>query len=460
MTPKTIKTNPKMQWKKLLTSQRLGRDDVPTNQYRSDFQRDYDRIVFCPAFRRLQDKTQVFPLASTDFVRTRLTHSIEVSCVARNLGTMIGRRMKKSALLGPEFYASDLGNIAAAASLAHDLGNPPFGHSGEAAIQRWFTESKEAAKFKKKLSPEEQLEFEQYEGNAHAFRLVTRLLSQSNEGGLQLTCATLGALAKYPIAAHKEASEFGKKVSAKKFNFFSSEAELFQAVAAQTGLIRMPGQIKWWCRHPLAFVCEAADDITYRIVDFEDGWKMECYSTDKTIAALEALISDPKKLHHSKSISSEKERVSFLRAVAIAQLGDEASDAFITNIDAIMEGRFEKSLVDVLERKETIDALAAIKKLTEKHVYTDKRVLEVEVAGFEIIYQLLERFAAAALDDFTNHKKRSVLSKKVLGLLPPKAAPTKSHYEVLLRITDFVAGMTDGYAVETFQRISGQKFIT
>jgi dGTPase len=456
-----------MQWSNLLSAERLGRSDAAIDEFRSPFQRDYDRIVFTTAFRRLQDKTQVFPLSSSDFVRTRLTHSIEVSCVARNLGTIIGRKLRKENLL-PKIgvRSSDFGNIVAAASLAHDLGNPPFGHSGEAAIQHWFKTSMLAQRVADKFTEQQRLEFEKYEGNAHAFRLVTRLLSPTTKGGLQLTYATLATLVKYPIVAHKNAVEFEGKVSAKKHNFFGAEATRFEEVANAVQLVRRPGEIKWWCRHPLAFVCEAADDITNRVVDFEDGYRLKCISAGKTIRALTSVLTDSRRKRAAEKITLEKEKVNYLRAVVISQLVEEAADVFVAKHDDILSGAFEDSLFDHLP---SAPMLRPIKNITIESVYTDPRVLGVETAGFEIIYQLLERFTGAAMDALESRKKDknpSIRSEKILGLLPSQYSllhnktPIAKPYHLLLSMTDFVAGMTDSYAVDTFQRITGQKFVT
>jgi dGTPase len=452
-----------MDWTALLNSRRLFREDADEDPERSPFQRDYDRIVFTTAFRRLQDKTQVFPLSSSDYVRTRLTHSIEVSCVARNLGEVVGRRLRSKT--DAKYRVSDIGSIVASAALAHDLGNPPFGHSGEAAIQHWFQKSDVAAQVRNALAEHRRLEFRYYEGNAQAFRLVTRLLSPTNRGGLQLTHATLATLLKYPIRAHKPGPRFKGKVSAKKYNFFDSEREAFEEVVRQTGLVSRSAELNWWCRHPLCFVCEAADDISNRIVDLEDGFRLACIDGDEATDALMDVLTDEKAKAKAGRISDAKERIGYLRAVVIGQLSDEAADAFFENYAAIISGRFEKDLYSCLP---SVGKLKPMQDLVEECVYTDERVLGVETAGFEIIYLLLERFAEAALEDLSATKKgrkASTRSRKILGLLPGQyrladGSAITRKYHLLLAITDFIAGMTDSYAVTTFQRITGQKFHT
>jgi dGTPase len=381
------------------------------------------------------------------------------------LGTIIGRRLRKQGLLPDGIRSSDLGNIVAAASLAHDMGNPPFGHSGEAAIQNWFAKSETANRVKEHLMPQQILELANYEGNAHAFRLVTRLLSSNHVGGLQLTFATLGSLVKYPIGAHAALKEMKGKISAKKFNFFETERSHFTEVAVETGLLRKPGRVEWWCRHPLAFVSEAADDIAYRIVDLEDGYHMNCISYEITANALKRLITDARRKTNADRIVHEKEKIAYLRSIAITQLVEEAAEKFFEKYDAILCGQYEKSL---LNRIPSENALKTIRELTLRHIYTDQRVLSVEVAGFEIIYQLMERFACAAIDKLecrNSEKKLCVQSEKVLGLLPVQYQrygdrPLTKYYDLLLCVADFVAGMTDSYAVDLFQKISGQKFVT
>src|SRR3954467_3450566 len=261
-----------MNWAQLLCADRLrlDRPGIPAPP-RSPFQIDSDRIIFSSAFRRLQDKTQVFPLADNDYVRTRLTHSLEVASVGRSLGARVGDHLCQAHFPGGEIHASDIGAIVSAAALAHDLGNPPFGHSGEDAIRHWFTTSPVAQAARKEFTKAEKKDFECFEGNAQGFRIITRLQMPDNPG-LRLTYATLAAFTKYPRASRLPVKPEGG-ASAKKFGFFQSEAPFFEEVAVRTGLDqRVPGAA-WWCRHPLAFLVEAADDICYRLVDFEDGFR-------------------------------------------------------------------------------------------------------------------------------------------------------------------------------------------
>jgi dGTPase len=270
-----------MDWKKLLSRKRLGKSQVENDPNRNPFQRDFDRIIFSSAFRRLQDKTQVHPLSESDYIRTRLTHSLETSCVGRSLGEIVGTEVIiKNKLKG--VHPSEFGSIVASACLAHDIGNPPLGHSGEDAIRTWFKYSAVGKKLMKQLSKLEQQDFLDFEGNAQGFRVLSRLQSPDNTGGMQLTCATLAAYTKYPHESLVKGKPSDlKRKSAKKFGFFQHDKELFTEVAEQVGLISIPKNTAWWCRHPLAFLVEAADDITYSVIDFEDGYGLKYISYDE-----------------------------------------------------------------------------------------------------------------------------------------------------------------------------------
>ena len=277
-----------MNWEKLLSRNRIGEplnEDVQSLNGRSDFQRDFDRIVFCSAFRRLQDKTQVFPLPESDFVHTRLTHSLEVSCVGRSLGNFVGekilQRRKKLRSLFTQFH---FGEIVAAACLAHDIGNPPFGHSGEDAIAEYF-KSGNGIQYKNILNKKQWSDISKFEGNAQGFRLVTKLQNQYNKGGLRLTYAVLGALTKYPKESFtSSAAERVSNNIYSKFGFFQSEKNLFKEVAQAVQLETKVSSTNnlWWNRHPLAFLVEAADDICYRIMDLEDGFRLGLLSFAET----------------------------------------------------------------------------------------------------------------------------------------------------------------------------------
>ncbi|MCG8428445.1 MAG: dNTP triphosphohydrolase, partial [Chromatiales bacterium] len=279
-----------MNWPQLLSRKRLGSDEDPSGTtVRTDFQRDFDRIVFCSAFRRMQDKTQVFPLSRVDYIRTRLTHSLEASSIGRSLATLVGEQIIVRHQLDG-FEASDFGDICAAACLAHDIGNPPFGHSGEDAFRHWALSAPYGQRRVAVLQGSEKEDFLNFEGNAQGFRIITRLQNAANHGGLQLTCATLATFTKYPRESWLGGSRFDG-VSAKKQGFFAADRELFEEVAEATGMIRREPLRAIWYRHPLSFLVEAADDISYRVIDIEDGFRLGHLSFEEVKALLCPLIS-------------------------------------------------------------------------------------------------------------------------------------------------------------------------
>lgn len=435
----------RMQWKQLLSTERLGRGTEPSDA-RSHYQRDYDRIVFSSAFRRLQDKTQVFPLAESDYVRTRLTHSMEVSCVGRSLGTLVGSKVLEREKLD-DVYPQEFGNIVAAACLAHDIGNPPLGHSGEEAIRAWFKGP--GGGVLGGLSEQEAEDFRAFEGNAQGFRVLGRLQNKIDGGGLQLTYAVLGAYTKYPRRSLVPGFSKSKKVSEKKFGFVAEDEPWFAKVAAGIGLVeKQPGA---WARHPLAFLMEAADDICYRIVDLEDGHRLRRVTFEQTEHLLKPLAfepgEDPAKGSYG-GIADDKGRVEYLRARAINTLILDAVRVFEENYEAIMAGAFED---DLMTRSRFANELKAIKDLSKKDVYSAPHVLQVEAAGFEVLAGLLERVVPA----LTKGDQGSAADRKVLELVPDQFKRGKSRYERLLGATDFVSGMTDSYAVSLYRRLLG-----
>jgi dGTPase len=435
----------KMHWQQLLSAERLGRGKEASDA-RSHFQRDYDRIVFSSAFRRLQDKTQVFPLAESDYVRTRLTHSMEVSCVGRSLGTLVGSEVLKREKVD-DVYPQEFGNIVAAACLAHDIGNPPLGHSGEEAIRAWFRGP--GSGVLDGLSEQEAEDFRSFEGNAQGFRVLGRLQNKIDGGGLQLTYAVLGAYTKYPRRSFLPGFSESKKVSEKKFGFVAEDEPWFSKVAAGLGLVEK--QRGAWARHPLAFLMEAADDICYRIVDLEDGHRLRQVTFEETEHLLKPLAfgpcEDPSKGSYG-GIADNKGRVEYLRARAINTLILDAVRVFEENYDAIMEGAFED---DLMTRSQFAKELKAIKELSKKDVYSALHVLQVEAAGFEVLAGLLERVVPA----LTKGDQGSAADRKVLELVPDQFKRGKSRYECLLGATDFVSGMTDSYAVSLYRRLLG-----
>ena len=442
-----------MNWQQLLSADRLGRTKPGRREpARSDFQRDSDRIIFSSAFRRLQDKTQVFPLAENDFARTRLTHSLEVASVGRSLGTRVGAEVCARHGLGKEgLHASDFGAIVHAAALGHDLGNPPFGHSGEDAIQHWFTsDSPHARAARIGLAEAEIADIARYEGNAQGFRILTRLQMPDNAGGLQLTSATLGAFTKYPHASLIGAVQH-TGASLKKFGYFQSEREHFAEIALHCGLI--PRAPECWARHPLAFLVEAADDICYRLVDFEDGARLGHLSYETVRDAFLAIIrKHPRDLD---GMSSRKAALEMLRAMAIGECLAQCTGAFLDNEADLLAGKSDKPLTDVIH---AALALGEIQKVSRETIYATDRGVQIEIAGYEVLGGLLDIFMSAMNDIAIHSGNASNRSRKLASQLPAecvRAACEAGPYLRLMPMLDFVSGMTDSYAVALYRRVKG-----
>lgn len=433
-------------WDRYLADQRLGaavtQKTRSPHEPRTDFQRDFDRIAFSTAFRRLHDKTQVFPLPENDLVHSRLTHSLEVSCVGRSLGTMVGTTVLE---LHPELKAlghtaRDFGDIVAAACLAHDIGNPPFGHAGEDAIGSWFDKHPEVLNG---LSAKQQKDLVAFEGNAQGFRILTRLQIPSNPG-LQLTAATLAAFTKYP----RESGPRQPGVAGKKHGFFQAEADFFREVAAQTGLLATGStDTVGWSRHPLAFLVEAADDICYSILDIEDGFRLGLVSFDQVQGRLEKIALRDSKSKTSQPADDQKERISYLRAKAINQLAYEVKSAFLDQEANILSGTLTQPLAKLIPSAE---ALEEIGQYTRTTCYQAKEVIEIELAGYEVLHALLGAFVPAILKSKPDRRE-----EKLLALLPRTPSPDASPYQRLLLITDHLSGMTDSYAVTVFRKLRG-----
>jgi dGTPase len=444
-----------MNWNHLLSRTRPGLPHPhPDNEARTDFQRDFDRIVFSSAFRRLQDKTQVFPLSRSDYVRTRLTHSLEVSSVGRSLGTMVGdsvikRHRPKSV------YPQDFGAVVAAACLAHDIGNPPFGHAGEDAIRLWFARSPTGQQALEPLLEPQRQDFLNFEGNAQGLRIITRLQSPDNPGGMQLTCATLGAFTKYPRASWLPATP-PPGIAFKKFGFYQDDADLFAETAQQLGLESMlPGA---WSRHPLAYLVEAADDICYRIIDVEDAFRLQQLPFEQVRDLLLPLTGEAdragRKMAH---ITRPREKIEYLRAKAIGAIIDQAHQCFMDHEDAILAGALQEELLDIIPAAE---AMHALKACGETQIYVSRPVVEVEAAGFEVLGGLLETFVTTVNDLAAHGSQASPKSRMLIHLIPepfagPGRCPVDDPYRRVLAITDFVSGMTDSYAVALFKKLTG-----
>ncbi len=438
----------RMHWPSLLSHHRLGGPPAAGAGPRSEFQRDFDRIVFSSAFRRMQDKTQVFPLAKNDYVRTRLTHSLEVASVGRSLGVLAGDHVLRT---HPEAAASgctavDFGAVVAAACLAHDIGNPPFGHAGEAAIQSWFADSKLGRSVLARLGAEERADFERFEGNAQTFRILARLGMPDNVGGMQLTCATLAAVAKYPRSAHLPFPA-PAGISGKKHNFFHADRERFDAVVQATGLLPRRARATCWCRHPLAFLVEAADDISYCVIDVEDAFRAGEVSYAEIEPLYRGVVADPAAWNKAGAIATDEKRVEYLRARAIDALVTEAAEAFAAREEAMLAGAFDEELVALIPHARSLEAFRT---LARDRVYHSAVVLNLQSPGAAILGELLDALLGAL--EAAAEGSPPPRAREILGFLPGQflcadGRPAADLYARVLVITDFVSGMTDSYAV-------------
>jgi dGTPase len=446
-----------MNWEQLLSLKRQGdtskRLRIEQDDTRLGFEVDYDRIIFSSAFRSLQDKTQVIPLSKTDFVHTRLTHSLEVSVVGRSIGRLVGKKIIEkyphlSAIHG--FHANDFGAIVAAASLAHDIGNPPFGHSGEKAIGEYFSIGK-GQQFKDQLSPKEWQDLVDFEGNANGFSLLTAS-RPGIEGGLRISFATLGAFMKYPKESLPKKPT--TNIADKKYGVFQSDAAFFVEVATELGLIsNKNGDNIGYERHPLAYLVEAADDICYTIIDFEDGINLGLVSEDFALEYLIKLVKDSIDSAKYNTLTTKEDRISYLRALAIGSLIHDSVKVFIENEEAILEGKFPYALTDKSKYKAQMDDII---KLSVKNIYQSREVIEKEIVGYQIIQTLLDKFIVAFNN--TLEGKASNYDKLLLKMLPEKFLEQKEDlYSRLLHICHYVSLLTDGNALELYETINGKK---
>ncbi|WP_353084571.1 deoxyguanosinetriphosphate triphosphohydrolase [Flavobacterium sp.] len=436
-----------MHWEQLLSLKRQGDTSKRLRKEQDDtrlgFEVDYDRIIFSAPFRSLQDKTQVIPLSKTDFVHTRLTHSLEVSVVGRSIGRLVGKKIIEKYPHLKEihgFQANDFGAIVAAASLAHDIGNPPFGHSGEKAIGEYFSIGN-GKKYKDQLTAKEWQDLIDFEGNANGFSVLTssRL---GIEGGVRLTYAVLGAFMKYPKESLPKKPT--QNISDKKYGFFQSDKEFFKEVAEELGLIpNKTGDDVGYERHPLAYLVEAADDICYTIIDFEDGINLGLVSEDFALEYLIKLVKDTIDTPKYQTLTNKEDRISYLRALAIGNLINDAVRVFIENEEAILKGEFSYALMDKSKYKAQIDDII---QLSVKKIYQSREVIEKEITGYQIINNLLDKFCTAYNNDFDNSKTN--FDSLLLKILPEKHLVKKETlYERLLHICHFVSLLTDGNAV-------------
>ena len=448
-----------MNWEQLLSLRRQGDKNKRLRNEQDDtrlgFEVDYDRIIFSSAFRSLQDKTQVIPLSKTDFVHTRLTHSLEVSVVGRSIGRLVGKKIIEKYPHLKEMHGyqmNDLGAIVAAASLAHDIGNPPFGHSGEKAIGEYFSIGK-GQQYKDQLSPKEWQDLVDFEGNANGFTVLTAS-RPGNEGGIRISFATLGAFMKYPKESLPKKPT--QNIADKKYGFFQTDKKFFQEVASELGLIHnKSGEDTGYERHPLAYLVEAADDICYTIIDFEDGINLGLVSEDYALEYLIKLVKDSIDTSKYNTLITKEDRISYLRALAIGSLISDAVDIFISNEELILSGKFPYALMDKSRYKAQMDDII---KLSVKNIYQSREVIEKELTGYKIINNLLDNFITAFNNKYDG--KASNYDNLLLKILPERHHVEKpSLYERLLHMCHFVSMLTDGNALEIFDTINGSRKI-
>lgn len=441
-----------MNWDQLLSAKRLGlenREFKDTREIRSQFQRDYDRIIFSSPFRRLQNKTQVFPLPGSIFVHNRLTHSLEVASVGRSLANLVAQDLQKREDIKNKEILNELGSIVSAACLAHDMGNPPFGHAGEVAISKYFAEGN-GKKIKNVVADEEWTDLTHFEGNANALRLLTHQFTGRRKGGFALTYSTLATLIKYPYGS--DAMMQGKK----KFGYFQSEKESFLKIAHELGLKKLENQPEVYARHPLVFLVEAADDICYEIMDIEDAHKLKILDTSRTVDLLLGFFDEPKdkKFYNNKEeifkeVTDINEQVAYLRASVIGKLIREIADVFIKNHDQILNGDYNQSLIAGLKEKSK-EAFESCKNVAIHEIYKHRSVVKIELTGFNVLGALLDEFITAIFNPDSDY------SQKILSILPSQfSVEDHSFYKKAISVVDFVSGMTDLYAVDLYKDIKG-----
>jgi len=446
-----------MDWEKLLTEDRfrtlyMEQEPPVARHHVTTFQEDIERILYSAAFRRLQNKTQVHPLPSSDYYRTRLTHSLEVAQVARIIGTSVGRKLiegKKCLPAGR--HAGDLGDIVYAACLAHDIGNPPFGHNGEYAIQSWFEENRESNPIVAAALKDGQKKYDllNFDGNAQMFRILTRLQGWRKRGGLQLSYSVMAASMKYPFSSKVGHDKFAKK----KFGFFQDDSESANSIFGKVGLIRIGPD--HYARHPLAFICEAADDICYRATDIEDGVKARIISFDRGEQLLKGVAAD-RYVKRYADVKSSDDKIQYLRSTAISTLIDAAVETFFQRYDEIMNGGCETSLLDVCDYAPQLKSIAEECRNT---LYVERRKMETEAAGYHIMHFLLDKFGSMLAEYCDKGEHRMSRRNENLFLLFPKdnldIVVSRDQYKLCCYLIDYISGMSDKHAVDLFKRISG-----
>lgn len=451
-----------MNWNNIVSTTRTGAKEKPA-VIRTEYQKDFDRLIFSSGFRRLQNKTQVFPLPGSTFVHNRLTHSLEVASVGRSLGSMIGATLAKTDDVNADmkdFYNYELSAVIASACLSHDIGNPAFGHSGEKAIWNYFVENGEevieGTKLKDYFSPDEWTDLITFEGNANGIRVLTSKFNGKSEGGLMLTYTTIASMLKYPCES-TAVDETGKLKHRSKYGFFQAEKETVMQICDELNMIKESEKPLIYKRHPFVFITEAADDICNLIIDYEDAHRLGILSYDKVEGDFLGILkcnSEEKQIEkviaRLAQIDDENEKLGYLRAKCINVLTEQSAKAFMDNIPAILEGVFNKSLFGIV--KESCSILKAIQTTSTERIYNHRTVVEIEIAGYNVMSELLDLLIPATIK-----QKPSKKDEKALLLIPKQFKHSKEAktYERVLSVLDFVSGMTDPFATELYRKISG-----
>lgn len=439
-----------MEWKQLISNKRFGQEHKHAERHddRSEFKRDYDRLIFSSAFRRLQNKTQVFPLPGSIFVHNRLTHSLEVASVGMSIGNDISRRVIQKRPELKDTLVEEIGTIVSAACLAHDLGNPPFGHSGEKAIQTFFSEGP-GQKIKSMVSSEFWDDITHFEGNANAFRILTHRFKGRRQGGFVMTYSMLASIVKYPFASSL-AGNHGK------FGFFASEADSYRKIADELGIFckSAPGEPLKYARHPLVYMVEAADDICYEIMDIEDSHKLKILSFAETEHLLLSFFDEDiqQKIRQriiDEEMTDENEKVVYMRASVIGKLENECVAAFLAHEEEILAGTFEGSLIDHISECQK-KAYKECEKISYSKIYQSKPVLDIELSGYKIMATLMEVFVEAAVNPSRFYSKQ--LLRRVSSQYDIE---NESLEERIMAVIDYISGMTDIYALDIYQKING-----
>lgn len=439
-----------MEWKQLISNKRFGQEHKHAERHddRSEFKRDYDRLIFSSAFRRLQNKTQVFPLPGSIFVHNRLTHSLEVASVGMSIGNDISRRVIQKRPELKDTLVEEIGTIVSAACLAHDLGNPPFGHSGEKAIQTFFSEGP-GQKIKSMVSSEFWDDITHFEGNANAFRILTHRFKGRRQGGFVMTYSMLASIVKYPFASSL-AGNHGK------FGFFASETESYRKIADELGIFckSAPGEPLKYARHPLVYMVEAADDICYEIMDIEDSHKLKILSFAETEHLLLSFFDEDiqQKIRQriiDEELTDENEKVVYMRASVIGKLENECVTAFLAHEEEILAGTFEGSLIDHISERQK-KAYKEREKISYSKIYQSKPVLDIELSGYKIMATLMEVFVEAAVNPSRFYSKQ--LLRRVSSQYDIE---NENLEERIMAVIDYISGMTDIYALDIYQKING-----